>query len=121
MGARLSAALRGPLGLVVLVLAVLGLSQAARSWSDAQQAQALRASARPGDILMLASSSCVYCERAQRWLDAERVPYSMCLIEQDADCARRYAALLAPGTPTFVVRGQRVVGWNPAALAKALP
>lgn len=120
MGERISAALRGPLGLVLLVLAVLGLSQAARLWTEAEQAQQLRERARPGDILMLASSSCVYCQRAQAWLDAESVPYRMCLIEQDADCARRYAALQAPGTPTFVVRGARVVGWDRAALLRAL-
>jgi len=120
MGERISAALSGPIGLVVLVLAVLGLSQAARGWNEAGQAQQLRERARPGDILMLASSSCVYCQRAQRWLDAERVPYRMCLIEQDAACARDYVALQAPGTPTFLVRGVRVVGWDRARLLKAL-
>jgi len=120
MGERISAALSGPIGLVVLVLAVLGLSQAARSWNEAGQAQQLRERARPGDILMLASSSCVYCQRAQHWLDAERVPYRMCLIEQDAACARDYVALQAPGTPTFLVRGVRVVGWDRATLLKAL-
>ncbi|MEJ6001953.1 glutaredoxin family protein [Paucibacter soli] len=120
MSARISALMQGPVGLVLLVLLLLSLSQAARQWNEAELAQRLRELARPGDILMLASRSCIYCQRAKRWLDAEQVPYRMCLIEQDAACAHRYAALQAPGTPTFVVRGARVIGWDRAALLRAL-
>ena len=32
----------------------------------------------------------------------------------------KFAALLAPGTPVFVVRGRRLVGFDAAALGAAL-
>lgn len=100
------------LPLVVIVLVVLGVSQAAQHWQAAGQAESLRATARPGDIVMLSSTDCVFCRRARSWLDAEKIAYSECFIELDAACAALYRAQMAPGTPTFLVKGQRIVGFD---------
>lgn len=78
------------------------------------------ASARPGDIRMIASDTCVYCAQARAWFGAHRVPFSECSIERDAACAATYRALLAPGTPLLLVRGRRQLGFDPHAVAAAL-
>lgn len=46
-------------------------------------------------------------------MTAQRVSFSECFIEQDADCAARYRALMAPGTPVLLVRGQAQIGFDP--------
>ena len=48
------------------------------------------------------------------------MPFTECLIERDAACATNYRALLAPGTPVLLVRGERLVGFDPQAVAAAL-
>ena len=100
------------LPLAVIVLVVLGGSQAAQHWQAAGQAESLRAAVRPGDIVMLSSTDCVFCNRARSWLNAEKIAHSECFIELDAACAAQYRALMAPGTPTFLVKGQRIVGFD---------
>jgi glutaredoxin len=78
------------------------------------------ASAKAGDIVMLSSEDCRYCDAARDWFRAHRVPFSECVIEREMHCAETFRALQAPGTPTLLVRGQRVVGFNPERLAQAL-
>lgn len=106
--------------LLVIVLLVWGASQAAQLWQSRSQAVSLRAVARPGDIVMLSSTDCIFCRRAREWLDAEQIAYRECFIELDAACAELYRAQLAPGTPTFLVRGQRVVGFDKPRLIELL-
>lgn len=107
--------------LLLIVLVVGGLMQVARYWQSEQQGQALRALVQPGDVLMLSSSSCVFCTQARGWLDAQRIPYRECFIESDAECAAQYRAQMAPGTPTFVLRGQqRVVGFDKERIRQLL-
>jgi glutaredoxin len=108
----------GPL--VAIVLLVLGVTQAVQHWQAGAQAQSLRVAARPGDIIMLSSTNCVFCLRARNWLDAEKIAYSECFIETDAACAALYRAQMAPGTPTFLVKGQRVVGFDKQRLVELL-
>ena len=78
------------------------------------------ASAKDGDIVMLSSETCTYCDAARAWFHANRVAFRECFIERDAQCARAFAAAQAPGTPTLLVRGRRVVGFDPERLAQAL-
>ncbi|MCV2367626.1 glutaredoxin family protein [Roseateles oligotrophus] len=108
----------GPL--LLLVLLMWGGSQVAQHWQTRGQAEKLRSTVRPGDIVMLSSSNCVFCLRARTWLDAEKIAYSECFIETDADCAALYRAQMAPGTPTFLVKGQRVVGFDKQRLIDIL-
>jgi len=87
---------------------------------DTGHAQTIVAQARAGDIVMLSSTTCVYCEVARQWLTERGVPFSECFIERDAACAARYQATGAGGTPTLLVRGQRQLGFSPPLVAQAL-
>ena len=112
--------MRSLLVLVAIVLAVGAAMQGLGAWSRARLGPQVAASAKPGDIFMIASVTCVYCAAARVWFDANRVPFTECLIERDARCAAHYNALMAPGTPVMLVRGKRLLGFNPQAIADAL-
>lgn len=102
--------------LVVLVLLVLAVGGATEWWRDYQATQLGRqiaALARPGDIQMISSVTCPFCERARRWMTVQQVPFTECFIERDAACAERYQALGARGTPTMWVRGAAQLGFSP--------
>ena len=62
---------------------------------------------------MLSSVTCVFCARARQWMQSSGVPFSECFIERDAQCAAQYQALMAPGTPVMLVRGQAQLGFDP--------
>jgi glutaredoxin len=112
---------RRPLfGLIALVVVAAGAMQAFGGWSRARLGTQVAAAARPGDIQMISSVTCVYCAQARAWFAENRVPYNECLIERDAACAERYNALMAPGTPVMFVRGKRLLGFNAQAVADAL-
>ncbi|RTL46821.1 MAG: glutaredoxin family protein [Burkholderiales bacterium] len=105
--------------LVVVALAALA-SWAWRGHVERADARALRNLAQPGDIRMISSETCAWCTAARRWMTAQQVPFSECFIERDARCQADYQALGAQGTPTFLVRGQRIVGFDRARVADAL-
>jgi len=117
---RLTAKLRPYAPLLVIVLLVMGGSQAARDWQARVQAEKLRDLVQPGDIVMLSSTNCIFCLRARTWLDAERISYSECFIETNAACADLYRAQMSPGTPTFLVKGQRIVGFDKQRMVELL-
>ena len=48
------------------------------------------------------------------------LPFKECLIERDTQCLADYQALGAAGTPTLVVRGHRVVGFDRAQMLEIL-
>lgn len=98
--------------LLLLILVFAGLARWAGSRQAADEAQRLRELARPGDILMISSETCVFCTRARLWLDEADVPYRECLIERDAACLAQYQARGGRGTPTFVVRGHTLLGFD---------
>jgi len=75
---------------------------------------------RPGDIRMLSSETCPWCLAARRWMTQKGIPFQECFIERDGVCLSDYQALGASGTPTLVVRGRRVIGFDRAAMAAAL-
>lgn len=105
--------MRSLAGLVVLVVGVSGAS----GWWREHQATTLGrqlalAASRPNDIEMLSSVTCVFCERARRWMTLHQVPFKECFIERDALCAQRYQALGGQGTPTLLVRGQAQLGFS---------
>ena len=113
-------ALRSLLGLAALVVVAGIAMQGFAWWSRERLGAQVAASAGPGDIHMLASVTCVYCAEARAWFNANRVPFTECLIERDAQCAAKYNALMAPGTPVMLVRGKRLVGFSAQAVADAL-
>lgn len=105
--------------LVVIALAALA-SWAWRGEVAARDGELLAARVRPGDIRMLSSETCGWCTAARRWMKAEGLPFDECFIERDAQCLADYRALGAAGTPTLIVRGQRVVGFDRARLLEIL-
>ena len=112
--------LRSLLGLVTAVVVGSAAVQGFTWWSRERLGAQVAAMARPGDIHMIASVTCIYCAAARAWFDENRVPFTECLIERDATCAAKYNALMAPGTPVMLVRGQRLLGFNAKAIADAL-
>ena len=107
-------------GLVALVVAVGGLNQGWQWWTARRLGGEVAAHAAPGDIEMLATASCVYCAQARSWFAAHKVAYAECDLERQAACAAKFQALVSPGTPMLLVRGQRQVGFNPERVAQAL-
>jgi glutaredoxin len=104
---------------VVVTVGTLGMQLAAR-WSQHRLGAQVAAAARPGDIQMISSVTCVYCAAARAWFTENRVPFGECLIELDKACADAYRALNAPGTPVMLVRGQRLLGFDAQAIDRAL-
>ncbi len=111
---------RALIGLLLLVLVVAGAAEWWREHQAGRIGERLASQARPGDIQMISSTTCVFCERARRWMTLHRVPFSECFIEHDAGCAARYQALGARGTPTLLVRGQIQLGFNPPSVLDRL-
>ena len=107
-------------GLVLLVLAVAGATQAWQAHREAQLGREIAQQARPGDLHLVSSTDCIFCDRARRWLTLHQVHFSECFIERDAACAAQYRALGAQGTPTLLVRGQRQLGFSPARVRDRL-
>ncbi len=75
---------------------------------------------RPGDIRMISSETCPYCLAARRFMTQEGIPFQECFIEREEKCLADYQALGAVGTPTLVVRGQPVIGFDRARLLEIL-
>ena len=112
---------RASLGLlVVLVLAAGAANQWWQGASERRDGARLAALAQPGDIRMLASVTCVYCEAARRWMTAQGVRFDECFIERDAQCQALYDASGARGTPTLLVRGRVQVGFQAQRVIEAL-
>lgn len=106
--------------LIVLIAAFVGISQWAGNRQADEQGARLRALARPGDIQMLSSEHCVFCKLARDWLTEQRVPFTECLIERDGACMAEYQARGARGTPTFVVRGHTLLGFDRERIVELL-
>jgi glutaredoxin len=106
--------------LLLAVAVAWGGAQALQAWHAQSLGRTVSQAAAPGDIVMLSSETCVFCGEARRWFQAHGVAFSECDIERDAACAAAYRALQAPGTPVLVVRGRRIVGFDPARIASAL-
>jgi len=120
MFARLPPLLRQLLPLALILALVMGATQWLQSSHQQAQGQVLRELAKPGDIRMISSTTCVFCERARHWMRAEAVPFQECFIETDAACMAEYQARGARGTPTMVVRGQTQLGFDKERVAQAL-
>ncbi|MES2100790.1 MAG: glutaredoxin domain-containing protein [Pseudomonadota bacterium] len=116
----MSSAKRSLLGLITVVVIGAAAMQGFTWWSRERLGAQVAANARPGDIHMIASVTCVYCAAARAWFTENRVPFTECEIERDADCAATYNALMAPGTPVMLVRGKRLLGFSAQAVADAL-
>lgn len=111
---------RSLIGLVLLGAGIAAGVQWLKAHDERVTAARIAAEVRPGDIYMVASVDCPYCAQARAWFSRMHLPYAECTIETEADCATLYRKLQAPGTPVLLVRGQRLVGFRPDAIAAAL-
>lgn len=121
--AKVAVARRLPPGLWSL-LVVVALAWGASAWlrerDQDQWAKALQDRAGPGDVMLLSSRACLYCDRARAWLTRYAVPFEECFIESDVHCRQRYAETGERGTPTVLVRDQVQLGFSPERVAFAL-
>lgn len=111
---------RSWLSLAVVMLVVVGGSQAASWWHGREAARTVRASAQPGDITMFTTSSCRYCAQARSWLNERQVPWQECNVDTDARCQALFQARGAPGVPLMSVRGRWQLGFDPSWVASVL-
>lgn len=102
--------LLGLLALMALSLALGGWLRNSRPLGSEADAAWLRERLRPGELLMISSVHCAHCRKARDWLQAGQVPFEECEIERNAACRERWLATGALATPTFVLRGQAVLG-----------
>ena len=109
-----------PISLLVVVALAWLASAAWRGHVADRDGELLVQRAKPGDIRMISSETCPYCLAARRWMTQEGIPFQECFIERDSTCLADYQALGAVGTPTLVVRGQRVIGFDRARLLEIL-
>ena len=110
---------RSILTLAALVIGVGLASQGLQTLANSRLAGSVRSTAQQNDIYMMSSITCPYCNQARAWFSENKIPFRECFIERDEACASQYQALMAPGTPTLVVRGKKLVGFNPRAIQAA--
>ena len=116
----MSATRRSLLALVALVGIGAAAMHGVGAWSRERLGVQVAAAAKPGDIRMIGSVTCIYCAAARAWFIEHRVPFDECLIERDAACAEAYRALMTPGTPVLLVRGKPLLGFDAKAIADTL-
>ena len=101
--------------IIALIAIVLGAGSASQWWAgrqDEQLGHRLAALAAPGDIHILSSTACALCAGPRQWLQQHGVRFGECFIETDADCAAKYQAARATGTPVLLVAGQALLGFD---------
>lgn len=109
-----------PVSLFVVIALAWGGSWAWRSHVSARDGERLAARVKPGDIRMISSETCGWCTAARRWMTAEGIPFQECFLERDAQCRADYVARGGRGTPTLVVRGHTVLGFDRARLLQLI-
>ncbi|MEJ7138730.1 glutaredoxin family protein [Amphibiibacter pelophylacis] len=88
------------------------------------EAQQLRRTVKAGDIFLYSSVNCGICSWARGWMEAHKIPFGECFIEEDVDCLKNFRtaqrALKIRGTPLTLVRGQFMQGYDPDGVIRLL-
>ena len=66
------------------------------------------------------TKSCGYCKLLRRYLNARGIPYAAYDIDTNPDARRAFDAAGAQGVPLVVIGAQRIQGFNPVAIERAL-
>lgn len=106
--------------LVVILVVVVGGSQAWSWWRDTRAAEVVRERSPQASITMFTTNTCPYCERARQWLKQIDAHWHECNIDQNESCQRLFQARGSPGVPLMHVNGQWRLGFDPVWLAEAL-
>jgi len=109
-----------PRSLLVVIALTAAASWAWRGHVAARDGERLALHVQPGDIRMISSETCGWCTAARRWMQREGIAFDECFIEHDAPCLADYQALGGMGTPTLVVRGRTVLGFDRARILDIL-
>lgn len=106
--------------LAVILLVVMGGSQAWSWWRSDRAAEAVRVHSAQADITMFTTDTCPYCEQARQWLNHHQATWQECNIDQSQACQRLFQARGSPGVPLLHVNGLWRLGFDPVWLAEAL-
>lgn len=111
--------------LAVLIVVVLGTTEAWRLWQDYRQADEVKLllsqqTVQAQDVVMYTTSSCPYCAKARSWLKSNQVPFTECNVEQSATCLSQYELQGSPGVPLMKVRNHWHLGFDANWLMLAL-
>lgn len=106
--------------LAVIVLVVLGISQAWNWWRDEQAAALIQLHAKQAEITLYTTSTCPYCAKARAWLTQHSIAWRECNVEREAACMATYESQGAPGVPLVHARGQWHLGFDPVWLGQVL-
>lgn len=71
-------------------------------------------------IVLFSSGRCAHCERTRALLRAQRVPFQELDISRSRGAAARFQRLGARGVPVLLVGKQRIDGFQPEAIKRAL-
>lgn len=71
-------------------------------------------------VQIYTTESCGYCKLLRRYLNARGIPYADYDIETNRDARLAFEAAGAQGVPLVVIGGQRIQGFNPVAIERAL-
>jgi len=71
-------------------------------------------------VQIYTTKSCGYCKLLRRYLNARGIPYADYDIETNRDARLAFEAAGAQGVPLVVIGGQRIQGFNPVAIERAL-
>jgi len=106
--------------LLGLILLCWGLPTAWSWWQNKQRGPEVAQIAAQGDIVMYSTESCVYCHRAEAWLDEYKIAWQACDIEKDTSCGAHFQSRGGYATPSFQVGDRWLVGFNTKDLLDAL-
>ncbi|MBV8034477.1 glutaredoxin family protein [Roseateles sp.] len=109
-----------PRSLFVVIALAAAASWAWRGHVAAEDGERLARQAQPGDIRMISSETCGWCTAARRWMTQEGIAFDECFVERDAQCLADYQAQGGMGTPTLVVRGHTVLGFDRTRILEIL-
>lgn len=71
-------------------------------------------------VQIYTTRSCGYCKLLRRYLNARGIPYADYDIQTNRDARLAFDAAGARGVPFVVIGGQRIEGFNPVAIERAL-
>lgn len=72
------------------------------------------------DVVLYTRPGCAGCAREKKWLASKSVPFTEKDIQQDEQALQELTGLGSQGTPTTVVDGEVVIGFDPKKLGEKL-
>lgn len=83
--------------------------------------QTMSLAAKPSGVEIFVTNWCPACKKAESWLRANDIPFTLHNVQKSRQAAQRMAALGGDGRiPFAVINGYKVVGFTPALYQKAL-